>query len=178
MINKLVKNIIIQITGIFLITSCIETPVALRNDVIYIGDSNCTGLFVSRANVAPNLAGISNNCQEGRKLEMLPKLPAVEVVFLALGMNDMLEGVPVALFGSHLTELLGTTDADVYCVLPVVAPHMADKVNIIRYRDEMLNRCTNTISPSDYGVVPEIWDGIHWSEYNHRLFVPAIKDRL
>jgi len=149
-------------------TPPVYTYVPNRPDIVEIGDSNCTPVQMAFGELPWVIAGIAGDCKRGRKLINVRSLPNKTVIFLALGVNDAWKGVDPTVYGEHLTMLLGTTNADVYCVLPVVKEDRT-AVRVDDHRQEMLNRCTNVIDPYELGVTVNRRDGIHWDVQDERL---------
>tara|TARA_R100001244_G_scaffold12078_2_gene14151 strand:- start:3059 stop:3547 length:489 start_codon:yes stop_codon:yes gene_type:complete len=159
------------------LTGCIgvETPdtVFKAKPILYIGDSNCTPRKWSRAweNV-----GIEADCFGGRRLMQVISLPQSDVIFLALGLNDAIH-YPALIYGRHLSYLLTTTRAKVYCILPVVN-HAGSSLDVSPVRYEMYTRCTNIIDPMDFGVIVENSDGLHWGENDDYNFTIGLNKAL
>jgi len=146
--------------------------------IIYIGDSNCDdSLHWVTWSMAWELAGIEADCVGGRQLMQITILPDSEIIFLALGTNDGLSGVSASTYGARLIQLLASTDAKVYCILPILNESVT-AFSVDDIRNQMLSICTNTIDPRDYGVIVGLGDGIHWSEQDQINFSPAIEERI
>ncbi len=156
------------------VTGCV-TYEPSYNDALYISDSNCDWYDVDNI-AAYQFAGIKGDCKGGRRLHDLSSLPEERIIFLALGVNDA-QTFSIDTFGDHLTMLLGTTSATVYCVLPTLPPG-SQYPSVDEFVDEMNNRCANVIDPKDYGVLNDYGDGIHWSHADQHRFAPAISERI
>lgn len=144
---------------------------------IIIGDSLCSDFTVDFQDLSWVISQIRGDCVPGRQLIDLSELPNDKaVVFLSLGINDARLGVDSEVYGAHLTELLSTTDATVYCVLPRLGEAF-EAYSVDLHRAEMLNRCTHTIDPLDYDVINRYEDNIHWNEIDNYNFSVAINER-
>lgn len=150
--------------------------VATHKDVLYIGDSNCIDRFVEPSQLSWVISGISGDCVSGRKLMDIEYLPDKRIIFLALGLNDSLY-IAVEDYTIKLNQLLISTGAVVYCVLPILEDGFTG-LDVDPFVNAMLSNCANTINPKDYGVLADYGDGSHWSALDMEKFTTAIIDRI
>lgn len=169
---------------ILLLSGCVDTLAPIdksyvfeNNQIMYIGDSNCAAENWE-FEMAWHIAGIDNDCIPGRRLMEIDTLPDSSIVFLALGTNDAKHtNTTQTDYGQRLTQLIDSTDAVVYCVLPTLNESF-NGYSVDLIQSEMLSRCANVINPDDYGIMVNYGDGIHWDDLDHLNFVDAIVDRL
>lgn len=159
---------------VFILGCAPEPPLITFPSAVYIGDSNCELFNVFYLSAAEQ-AGIPIDCKIGRALLDLPDyLPAgYETIFLALGTNDA--GTDRNIYGAKLETLLMSTNATVYCVLPVVADFYPQPDSRDPYREEMLNRCENTIDPKEAPVLFQVPDGIHYTQESQALHAAQLR---
>jgi len=151
-----------------------------RYDVLYIADSNGIGYKIDTP-TAMQITGINYDARGFREMvEYTNELPTsddgVSIIFLALGVNDSSHGIPIEDYTQSLQAKLASTDAEVFCVLPIT--HKWSGVDTEPFKQAMLNNCTNTINPRDYGVNYWLLDGTHWESQSHFNFVQAIEERI
>lgn len=162
----------------------IETG-TLHPDVIYIGDSLCYSSIDNDVNgeivyavgpTAMEQAGIGRDCKSGRTAAEYPdQLPLdARVIFWALVTNSVNE-TPIDEFRADLQAKLASTDAIVYCVLPIPIVKGHDST---AYANVMREECTNVIDKMDYLVSPFALDGYHETAQQHNEFVPALTSRI
>lgn len=154
---------------------CVPPLPPTRSDVIMIGDSNCDADYYHQ--VSWQIAGIAGDCLAGRKLIDIDYLYSDKtLVFLALGVNDASHDIPPSEYGLHLTALLSTTNADVYCILPILKQnyHIPD-FSVNAYRNEMINRCTNILDPLAVGVIVTGYDGLHLTDLDQHVLAAKLK---
>ena len=125
-----------------------------RDETLYIGDSNATGYKIEEP-TAQQMTRIDYDAKGWRKMiDYTDQLPGSEegiiTIFLALGVNDAATRVPIDEYTQSLQNKLASTDAHIYCVLPIV--HSIFDELMQPYADAMLNNCTDTINPREYGV--------------------------
>lgn len=146
--------------------------VELREDVIIVGDSNCDPDNYGGASSWVH-ARISADCVGGRRLMTVNSLPeGMVLIFIALGVNDSAGGIDPDDYGNHLTSLIDSTDADVYCVLPL---SKTATVNISAYIQQMTSRCSNVVDPLSLGVQISYWDNIHMTHNDQRILGDELK---
>ena len=148
-------------------------------DVVYVGDSNCSTRIVdSETDLSWYMAGIDSDCLAGRELMDITSLPEARIVFLALGTNDAWNiNTTTTQYSLRLDQLLISTSAEVICVLPATEEGFT-RWDVEPYRNIMLDKCTNTIDPLDYGVTVGYGDGYHWSKGDQLKFVDGIESNL
>ena len=159
------------------ITGCapqIIKPPVIYTDAIYYGDSLCSPN--SRIMKSVDYAQVSSDCWPGRKLEYLSVLPNdKELIYLALGTNDVLEQTDVEDYGNLLDVLIASTATPVVCVLP----NPINGFDSEPYREKMLQSCADTIDPMpDCGVIVTDPDGIHYGESDHQSMGICITEKL
>jgi hypothetical protein len=168
-------RLMLIVIALLLISGCMpRIPPVVHHDVYYVGDSLCHSTHDYWGLTAAQQAGIVSRCVPGRKIGAVSELPDARIVFLGLVTNDC-NRTPIDDYRAKLQQLLLSTDATVYCVLPtslIRGESCATLANV------MLDECVNTINPHDYNVGPRAKDGYHWNPVDHNNFLPAIKMRL
>lgn len=135
-----------------------EVYVAPNQDVIVFGDSNSCGFGEK---MAPEYAGILNDCLIGRSIHDIEDLPEKDLVFLELGINGPRSEQE---FTDQLNSLLASTSAVVVCVLPVALDEREYMPRAV-----MIANCVEYLDPYEAGIVIQAsWrgnvDGVHYTD--------------
>lgn len=151
-------------TIVFLLTGCGSSSEPIKVDSVIVGDSKCFSVEGDENKYRyANLLGVKFKCVPGLKLIDVAQLP--EKTILALGVNDALEQVDLALFTAHLSHLM---HSGVVCVLP----EWNALVDVTLYRDAMLDSCPRVINSNIIANAP---DGLHFDRANHREMADILK---
>jgi len=144
-------------------TVVIETESVEPLTYIWYGDSRCVG----------NNHIENRDCEPGRKLVNLKEIDfSYDIIVIHLGFNDIFQGVDSKRFGNHLSELIQGSDK-VWCVLPTWFNYHHPSEKVALFRQEMLDRCVNTIDP---GIDPYKPDQIHYTDVNYQQAREALDE--
>jgi len=157
MLNKQILIIFV----VMLLTGCFfnEHEERLRfnhsakiTDVIMYGDSLCTD-----TNSTPHIMSIKKDCINGRTLFELDFIDySHRVIFLALGTNDIRQGITSDKYQEKLESVM---TENMICVLPNNIPNIDSE----DHRLAAIEVCEVYIDPvSDCNVTVEHADGIHY----------------
>jgi len=125
---------------------------ATVTDVIMYGDSLCASTVST-----PHIMDIKKDCVAGRTLQSLEPIDYDHrVIFLALGINDIIQGVSS---DDYKIKLESVASQNMICVLPNTHP----VINSVDHRLAMIEVCELYIDPvSDCGVTVGDPDGVHY----------------
>ncbi len=125
---------------------------ATITDVIMYGDSLCASTVST-----PHIMEIKKDCVAGRTLQSLEPIDYDHrIIFLALGINDIIQGISSDDYKIKL-ELI--TSQNMICVLPNKHP----TIDSVDHRQAMIEVCELYIDPvSDCGVTVGDPDGVHY----------------
>ncbi len=125
---------------------------AKNTDVIMYGDSLCTD-----TNSTPHIMSINKDCINGRTLLELDFIDySHRIIFLALGTNDIRQGITSAKYQEKLESVM---TENIICVLPNNIPNIYSE----DHRLAAIEVCEVYIDPvSDCSVKVEHADGIHY----------------
>lgn len=176
---------IVLLSTVTLLTGCIQNnynPDIIHPDIVYVSDSRCAEVWdtgtkynelyddEAKQRTAQNEVGIVSFCKKRRKLMDINELPkGYRMLFLDLGTNDVIGGVPVDTFKQHYYNLISNSDAEIiYCVLPnyVILGRNAEP-----YRDAIRELCGDmVVDPRDYGVLYRAKDTVHMIDKDHKAW--------
>ena len=168
---------LITILLITLLTACFFDEKSKRvrfnysakiTDVIMYGDSLCTD-----RNSAPHLMGIKKDCINGRTLLDLDPIDYDHrVIFLALGINDIRQGISSEEYKNKLTSVIAE---NIICVLPNKHPSLYSE----DHRLVAIEVCEMYIDPvSDCDVSIGHSDGIHYISEDHESLAACLSKMI
>ena len=145
-------------------------PAANEYPYIWIGDSRCHN--------NPYLE--NKNCKPGRQLvhltEITPFQKSHDIIIIHLGHNDMKNGlIDPVVFGEHLSFLIQGIEDKVWCLIPTPINYYVDASIVNEYRQQMLDRCINTVDPQIEGYAE---DQIHYTDVNYRQIMEVLDNIL
>ena len=137
---------------------------ATITDVIMYGDSLCVSTVST-----PHIMDIKKDCVIGRTLQSLDVIDYDHrVIFLALGINDIIQGVTSDEYREKLESLVSE---NMICVLPNIHP----VIDSVDHRQAAIEVCDMYIDPvSDCDVSIGHSDGVHYIGEDYRSLATCL----
>ncbi len=137
-------------------------------DVIMYGDSLCTD-----KGSTPHIMSIRKDCKNGRTLlELAPIDYNYRVIFLALGTNDIRQGITAVEYKEKLKSIIAE---NIICVLPNPIPNISSD----DHRLAAIEVCGMYIDPtSDCNVSIGNPDGIHYISEDYESLAACLSPMI
>ena len=139
-----------------------------HQNIAMYGDSLC-----AECGSTPDKLGIDKQCVPGKAMIKLEGFDAKhELIFLAMGINDVQQEVSSDDYRDHLGYLLQSTDSQIVCILPNAHPYLDSS----EHRQAMIDSCADYIDPVlDCGVSIGHSDGVHYNQYDYGALSACIE---